>query len=157
MAGRDYHARDAAQVPHGIAEHGHGTQRIKQIRLDPRRAQRQRRLAGKLRAHVAAVIGNGYTALRPAGEGMNIGGQPARGAAHHIHVHAVGAIAQHAAHARRAKSQLSIKTIFNLFFIRHGGKLRHQRVVIGKIVQPLRVYSAIIHISHATYPLKFPT
>ena len=146
MAGGDDHARRRVQVAHGVAQDGHGPQRVKQENMHAVGAEHQRGLLGKFPAHPAAVVGDDHAPALS----FFVGGKKVRqslsGPAHGVDVHAVHAHGQYAAHARRTEAQIAVKAIFDFLFIALDSlQLGHGLLIRRKIAQPRLIIFPVAH------------
>ena len=146
MAGGDDHARCRVQMAHGVAQNGHGPQRVEQENMHAVGAEHQRGLLGKFTAHPAAVVGDDHAPALA----FFVGGKKVRqslsGPAHGIDVHPIHAHGQHAAHSRRAEAQVAVKTILDLLFIALDGlQFRHGLCIRRKIAQPGLIVIPVAH------------
>ena len=110
MAGRYAHACTAAKIAHRKAERWGGLQPGIQQGRDAVGRQHPRRFTRKTLRAVAAVVRNGHT-LGQIGL-IEIIRKALRSLAHGINIHAVGAHAQLAPQAARAKGKITAKTVF---------------------------------------------
>ena len=147
VAGGDHDARNGAEFAHRIREHGNGVNVVKQIGDDPVGGQNFRRGARKFRRFPARIVGNDHAALH--------GGRTQRfyvfrkslgGAADGVDVHHVGAVADDAAHSRRAEFQFGAETVFDgLFIPRNGCEFRLSLRIERGIGAPFAIHCFIIH------------
>ena len=146
MAGGDDHARRRVQMAHGVAQNGHGPQRVEQENMHAVGAEHQRGLLSKFPAHPAAVVGDDHApALAFFIRGKEVR-QTLRSPAHGIDVHPVHAHGQHAAHSRRAEAQVAVKTILDLLFIALDGlQFRHSLCIRREIAQPGLIVIPVAH------------
>ena len=114
VAGGDDHAGQAVEVAHREGKHRHGAQRIEQIRLHALRGEDERRFAGELLGEIAGIVADGHAALGAALVLLDQRRQRQRHAADGVAVHAVGAKAEHAAHAGGAEGQFAVEAVFEL-------------------------------------------
>ena len=147
VAGGDDDARDGMQMAHRVGEHRHRAQLIEQVDVDALMRQHQRGRLGKLRAHAAGVVGDDHAAAGILGVlAVDVVGEALGGPAHVVQVHAVGARAEHAAHARGAEGQLGIEAVLDFLLIAlKGAQLLHRRLVIREVAQPGLVLFTISH------------
>ena len=140
MAGGDGDARIAAQMPHRKGKGRRGHQFGVHIHLDAVGGQHGGGLLGEFQALVAAVPGNGHTGTVPAGA-VQVVGKALGGLAHGVHVHAVGAGAQHAPQAGGTKGQVLVKTVVDLFvFPLNGEKFLGQVLVVQFLGKPAFIF-----------------
>ena len=147
VAGGDDDAGDGVQVAHRVGEHRHRAQLIEQVDVDALMRQHQRGRLGKLRAHAAGIVGDDHAAAGVLGVlTVDVVREALGRAAHIVQVHAVGARAEHAAHARSAKGQLGIEAILDLLFVTlQRAQLVNGRLVVRKVAQPGLVLITIRH------------
>ena len=146
MAGGDDNARDAVQLADSKGQHRNGAQTLVKIGLDAVGAEHQRSLLRKLFRELAGIVGNRHAALRAALHLSDELGKALRRPADVIDVHAVGAVSDHAAHARRAEFQSFIEAILDLLVVAlQTLQFRDQLRVVRKVLQPLFIHFSGFH------------
>ena len=146
VAGGDHDARDALQVADREGQHRHRAQGFKQEHLHARSAEHQRGLLGEHVGHVAAVIGDGNALVLAVGGGEDVLGQRAGHAAHVVDIQAIGAGAQHAAHAGGAEFQFAVKAILDLCgIVLNGLQIGDGLRIVGEVGEPLLVNLHCFH------------
>ena len=135
------------QMAHGVGEDRHRTQLVKQADVDALVAQHERGSLGELRAHAAGVIRDDDAALGVFGIlAVDVVGKALGRPADIVEVHAVGARAEHAAHAGGAEGQLGIEAVLNLLLVALKRlELLDGRGVVREVAQPGFVLLTIGH------------
>ena len=147
VAGGDHDARDRAQFTDGIGKHGNGMHVVIQPDAYAVGCENARRGFGELVRLSAGIERNRHAAAASRlAQRSDVFRKSLRCAAHGVYVHHIRAVADDAAHARRAELELCSEPVFyRLFVARDRRKFRFPLFAESRILQPTLVLFLIIH------------